>query len=78
MKLRATNRELLVLRDILNQRTDKCAYQMDDVVEIEFNFGKSLAREDCTTYHTDAPIDYAPKVYRAQSLSDIFSQNRRR
>ena len=78
MLLRATNRELLVLRDILNQRTDKCAYQMDDVVEIEFNFGKSLVREDCTTWHTDAPIDYAPKHYRAQTLGEILSQNRRR
>ena len=71
MLLRATNRELLVLRDI-------CAYQMDDVVEIEFNFGKSLVREDCTTWHTDAPIDYAPKHYRAQTLGEILSQNRRR
>jgi len=78
MKLQATQRELLILRDFLNQRSNPCEYQYDDIVNIEFEIGRPIVREDGTTYGIDAPVKYAPKHYRAQSLSEILRENRRR
>jgi len=58
MEIMATNRELLILRDWLNQKKDFEFNPLDEYINISFNVNSREIKENGSYYITDLPRKY--------------------